>query len=254
MTGLSSIEARLVRLFDSPEVLVLGLILAAGIGALHALAPGHGKVIAAAYLVGGRARLRDAALLGSVVAVMHTVSVAVLALVWTAMSAGSAFATARVTAWMQVVAALGVVAVGALMVKRRARHPRHHHHHVHRGAGDRPPSGDDPASTRGLLVALGASGGLLPSPSAFLVLVSGILTGRVLYATALVAAFALGMASTLTAVGTVTLRGRDLLASGQARGGVLAAVHRRVPVLGAAGVLTGGLVYLVAAAHLVLTT
>jgi nickel/cobalt transporter (NicO) family protein len=232
MTGMGAVEARLVALFDTPEVLVVGVLLAIGVGALHAVAPGHGKSIAAAYLVAERARAGDAILLGVVVAAMHTVSVVVLAGAWTALSAASGFATGRLTAWLQVAAAVMVISVGAAMVLRGSRTGAGHRHHH-----------DEPAaaSRRGLLLALGAAGGLLPSPSAFLVLVSGIVTGRLGYALVLVGAFAAGMAATLSAVGLVTVRGSALLARSD---GVLAAAHARLPRAAAYGVLGGGVLYL----------
>lgn len=274
MTGMGAVEARLVSLFDTPEALGVALLVAFGVGVLHALAPGHGKAIAAAYLAAEGARPRDALLLGGTVAGMHTVSVVVLAVAWASLSAAASFATDVVTAWLQVVAALGVIAVGGLMVVRRLRggddghhdHGHDHHHHHHRGAGSHAGHGARlergtvalaessprrPRPRRGLLVALGAAGGLLPSPSAFLVLVSGILTGRVLYAGILVAAFALGMAATLAGVGVAALRGRELLA-GSGATGVLGAVHRRIPLVGSCAVLLGGLVYLGAAARVLL--
>lgn len=235
MTGLGAVEARLVALFDAPEVLLFGLVVALGIGAAHALAPGHGKTIAAAYLVAERARPADAVLLGLVVAAMHTISVVVLAAAWAALSAGSGLATGRVTAWLQVAAAAVVIAVGAAMVIRRLRARGHHHHHHDLLAAA-------PRDRRGLLLALGVAGGALPSPSAFLVLVSGMLTGRLGHALVLVGAFAAGMALTLSAVGVATVRGSALLA--RAGDGVVAGVYARLPGLAAYGIIVGGVLYL----------
>jgi nickel/cobalt transporter (NicO) family protein len=261
---LSGVESRLVDLFDAPEALVLGLIIAIGVGAAHAVAPGHGKSITAAYLVAGRARPRDALALGAAVAAMHTLSVVVLAVVWVAMSAASTLATDLVTAWLRIAAAVGVTVVGAVLVRQRlgqrdhehghdhahdhGHGPGHHdHHHPHGDAAVVTAIRDDEAAgrpSRGMLWALATSGGLLPSPSAFLVLVSGLLTGRVLYAASLVLAFAAGMAITLGVVGVATLRGRDLLVRRGVDGSLAAAWHRRLPVIGAVGVLGGGFVYL----------
>jgi nickel/cobalt transporter (NicO) family protein len=82
-TDLGWLEAAFVRLFDGGPVgplAGLGLVLAAmAIGAGHALAPGHGKALLAGYLVGERGRARDAVLFGSLVAALHTISVAVVA-------------------------------------------------------------------------------------------------------------------------------------------------------------------------------
>lgn len=227
-------DNRLVALFDGRAVFWLALVTALAVGAAHAVAPGHGKSVTAAYLVGTRARYRDALRLGLIVALMHTFSVLVLALLWVGMSSVASLGTEAVTAWMQVVAGLVVIAVGAHLLWRHLRRHRHHHHHSHEVP-------KDPWSRRGL-VALGLSGGLLPSPSAFVVLVSGLLTGRALGAVVLVVVFGAGMAVTLTAVGVLSLRGWSLL-SGRTRKWSTA----WMPGLAGAGVCLGGVFYLAAA-------
>jgi ABC-type nickel/cobalt efflux system permease component RcnA len=89
-------------------------------------------------------------------------------------------------------------------------------------------------------VLLGTSGGLLPSPSAFLVLLSGLLTGRVGAAALMVAAFGCGMALTLTGVGLIVLRGRDALLTRASNSPKLLAWTRRAPIIGASAVVLGG--------------
>jgi nickel/cobalt exporter len=237
---MSSLDNRLVAAFDGRTVFWLALVTAVAVGAAHAVAPGHGKSVTAAYLVGTRGRYRDALRLGVIVAVMHTFSVLVLALVWVGLSSAASLGTETVTAWMQAAAGLVVIAVGAHLLwrhlhKRRHRHHHHDHHHHHHEVPD------DPWSRRGL-VALGLSGGLLPSPSAFVVLVSGLLTGRALGAVVLVVAFGIGMAATLTAVGLLSLRGWALV-SGRTRAWSTA----WIPALAGAGVCFGGALYLAAA-------
>lgn len=238
---MSAFDNRLVALFDGRAVFWLALVTALAVGAAHAVAPGHGKSVTAAYLVGTRARYRDALRLGLIVALMHTFSVLVLALVWVGLSSAASLGTETVTAWMQAAAGVVVIAVGAHLLWRhirKRRHHRHHHHHDHSHSHEVP---EDPWSRRGL-VALGLSGGLLPSPSAFVVLVSGLLTGRALGAVVLVIAFGAGMAATLTAVGALSLRGWSLL-SGRTRKWSTA----WVPALAGAGVCLGGCLYLAAA-------
>lgn len=98
---------------------------------------------------------------------------------------------------------------------------------------------------------LGASGGLLPSPSAFLVLLTGLLTGKVGIALAMVVAFGLGMALTLTGVGLIVLRGRDALLDRVSRSRTLRTWTPRVPLFAASAVVAGGTVAsAVAAGHL----
>ncbi|MFJ6568250.1 hypothetical protein ACIQNU_12555 [Streptomyces sp. NPDC091292] len=256
----------LTALLDRDAAIPFALLVAAAVGALHALAPGHGKSLAAGYLVGGRGRPRDAVWLGVIVAVMHTLSVAALAVGWWLATTGAPD-LAAVTGWLQLVAALVVTGVGLSLLRRHLRrrddghghshghgHDHAHddghghghghgHSHAHGGDGHGHthviPDGASLLTWRGLLV-LGASGGLLPSPSAFLVLLTGLLTGRVALALAMVAAFGAGMAVTLTGVGLVVLRGRDALLGRVSRSPVLRVWVGRIPLAAAAAVAVGG--------------
>nr|WP_196792144.1 hypothetical protein [Motilibacter deserti] len=270
---MTALDDRLVRLFDSPGTLWVVLAIALGVGALHAVAPGHGKSITAAYLVGSAGGYRHAAALGAIVAAMHTASVLALAVGWVALSEGTSVGTLELTSWLQVAAGVVFVAVGGFLVRHRFRarrrpgtghthdsghpHPHGHSHdhphesgHTHdhgpHGHSHTPAAGTVPWSRKGL-VALGLSGGLLPSPSAFMVLVSGILANRVPYAMTLILAFGVGMALTLTAVGAASIRGSALLQQAGRSGGLAAALAVRLPSLAALGVLLGGCVYLVRA-------
>lgn len=234
-------DAGLVGLFDQGAFLPWALPVAVLLGAAHAVAPGHGKTLAAAYLVGGRGRPHDALLLGLTVAGMHTASVLLLGTGWFLL-AGAAPDVEALTRWLQLAAALLVVAVGGVLVRRhvRRRSPGHHHHHHHHE-----PSAGSLLTRRGL-VTLGTSGGLLPSPAAFLVLVSGLFTGRALAAGLLVAAFGLGMALTLGGVGWAVLRSRDSLLH-RLSGRRARLWAGRVPLVAAGLVLSGGTVLAVLA-------
>ncbi|GAA2400779.1 hypothetical protein [Nonomuraea africana] len=228
---------------DLDRFFPLALLAALVAGAFHACAPGHGKTLTAGYLLGGRARPRDAIRLGVVVALMHTLSVAVLAVVWWAARENAPDLEA-ITLWFQLVAALAVLAVGAGLLRRHLRTPvSHGHGHGHghgHSHGHGHGHGHDLLTRRGL-VTLGVSGGLLPSPSAFLLLLTGLLTGRAVLALVLVAAFGLGMAVTLSGVGLAVLRGHDLLAAAT-RTPRLQALAGRVPLVAALLVVAGGLV------------
>ncbi|MGW7294446.1 nickel/cobalt transporter [Streptomyces xiamenensis] len=264
MNDLNSLDGKLIALFDGRAAFWVALLVALGVGAAHAVAPGHGKSITAAYLVGVRGRYRDALRLGVIVALMHTLSVLLLASAWVGMTGAAGFATETVTAWLQVAAGLVVIGVGAHLLHRHLRARRRRHAHAHAdGHGDdhahAHAHGHDhshahshdipetsPWSRRGL-TAIAISGGLLPSPSAFLVLVSGMLTGRSLNAVILVLAFGVGMAVTLTGVGVLTVRGRTFLA-GRAGGSRLAAtVSAWTPAIAGGAVTAGGCLYLFAA-------
>ncbi|MFE1546272.1 hypothetical protein [Streptomyces sp. NPDC058718] len=247
----------LTSLLDHGAALPVALLVAAAVGALHACAPGHGKSLAAGYLVGGRGRPRDAVWLGGIVAVMHTFSVTALAVGWW-LAANSTPDITALTGWLQLIAALVVAGVGVGLLRRHLRHRKHHHHvHEHQhghghehGHSHHIPDAPSLLTWRGLLL-LGTSGGLLPSPSAFLVLLTGLLTGKIALALAMVAAFGLGMALTLTGVGLIVLRGRDALLDRVSRSPALRTWTLRVPLLAASAVVAGGAVAsAVAAGHL----
>ncbi|MFF9017431.1 hypothetical protein ACF09C_31280 [Streptomyces sp. NPDC014870] len=236
----------LPALLDHGATLPLALLVSAAVGALHACAPGHGKSLAAGYLVGARGRPRDAVWLGAIVAVMHTFSVAALAVGWW-MAASSTPDMAALTGWLQLAAALVVAGVGVGLLRRHLRH-RHHHAHGHghghghgHSHGHHIPDAPSLLTWRGLVL-LGTSGGLLPSPSAFLVLLTGLLTGKVAMALAMVAAFGSGMALTLIGVGVAVLRGRDALLDRWSRSPGLRTWSLRMPVFAAAGVVAAGTV------------
>lgn len=264
-SGWAAWTTDLTSLLDHGAALPLALLVAAAVGALHACAPGHGKSLAAGYLVGGRGRPRDAVWLGGIVAVMHTFSVAALAVGWW-LAANSTPDIAALTGWLQLIAALVVAGVGVSLLRRHLRHRRHHqphhgpdheHGHDHRhdhghdhGHSHHLPDAPSLLTWRGLVL-LGASGGLLPSPSAFLVLLTGLLTGKVGIALAMVVAFGLGMALTLTGVGLIVLRGRDALLDRVSRSRTLRTWTPRVPLFAASAVVAGGTVAsAVAAGHL----
>src|SRR5688500_10887513 len=159
LTGVESWFVGLVdRALASPATAVLAAFAALGVGAVHALTPGHGKAVAAAYLVAGRGRARDAVLLGASVAGMHLVSVVALAAVVGVFLQGTERASPPdVTPELRVVSGVMVLALGLYLVGRLLT-GRSSHDHSH-------PPEQAAAVTRPGLVVLGASGGLLPSPA-----------------------------------------------------------------------------------------
>ena len=120
----------------SPLLIATALALALGAGALHALGPGHGKTIMAAYLVGAEGRVRHALSVGVAVSLMHTASVVALGLatLW----ASSLFPPESVLPWLSLVSGVVVLALGAWLLEQRLRARRassneatHHHSHGH---------------------------------------------------------------------------------------------------------------------------
>lgn len=230
-------------------------------GSAHALGPGHGKTVMAAYLVGTRGRTLDAVLLGLIVSLMHTGSV--LALGVALLQLDRFGAIERIYPVLTVVSGVAVVAFAAVLLRRRVAALRRTgvghahadgHDHAHDHAHDQPhgehrhgpgththelAEGAAPLSRRGLVL-LATSGGLLPSPSAVLVVVAGFGAGRIALGLSIVLAFSVGLAATLSAVGIALVLGRRVI---ERRGG--GAVVRLLPVGGALALLAVGTVLFV---------
>jgi nickel/cobalt transporter (NicO) family protein len=194
-------------------VVLIALAVALFWGAAHALTPGHGKAIVAAYLVGTRGKARHAFLLGGIVTVTHTIGVFALGLVTLALS--EFIVPEQLYPWLNLVSALLVVGVGLAVLRsrfRRARHHHHHHHHDHNHHHHDHHHGEQPAQGLRGLVAVGVSGGLLPCPTALVVLLAAISLHRVGYGLLLIVAFSVGLASVITAIGLVAVTAKRAFA------------------------------------------
>jgi ABC-type nickel/cobalt efflux system permease component RcnA len=228
----------------SPGFVVVALLLAVVLGAAHALAPGHGKTVMAAYLVGLRGTLRQAATIGATVTLTHTAGVLLLGLV---LSTSRAVASERVYPWLGLGSGLLLAAVGAgLLLRARPGHPHPHahpHDHPHPHSNHHDGAAGGPLGRRGL-VALGLAGGLVPSPSAVVVLLGGIALGRAWLGVALVLAYGLGMAATLTGVGLLLARLRSRMDRRLhlPAGSLLARLGRLLPAATASVIVLVGLV------------
>ncbi|GAB4106379.1 nickel/cobalt transporter [Micromonospora taraxaci] len=247
----ASLSDRLQDIVHSPGVPPLAFVLAFAAGAGHAVAPGHGKSLAAAYLAGSRGRIRDAAWLGGSVAVMHTLSVLVIGVAWTFLSLSEVIRMQELTSWLQLGAGLIVLATGLWMVRRHLHAAGHSHDHAHSHSH----SHTHEHGKRPGLFLLGISGGLTPSPAAFLVLATGLFIGRAGFALLLVLTFGLGMAVVLFGVGVLAVAGSSLVTRGAQSRAILGLATRVAPVLAASGItLFGAGVVTVAAIHLVTMT
>jgi nickel/cobalt exporter len=173
-------------------VLLVLLLTAFAWGALHALSPGHGKAMVAAYLVGTRGTARHAVALGATVTVTHTAGVFLLGVVALALS--EYVLPEDLYPWLNLVSGLLVLGVGGYVLRknllRRRRHHHHHHHH----------HGPEELSWRGVL-AMGTAAGLIPCPSALVVLLGAIAQGEIALGMVMIVAFSLGLAATLTLLG-----------------------------------------------------
>ena len=208
----------------SLRVVLLALATALGLGALHALEPGHGKTAAAAYLVGARATPRHAVVLGLTITAMHTSSVFILGLV--TLFASHFILPERLLPWLGLASGLIVVLIGLRMFLSRlgqslafpggAHDHEHDHHHEHghdhghdhhHGHDHLPPVlTESKVDWRGVL-AIGISGGLLPCPAALVVLLSAIGLGRIGFGMLLIVAFSGGLALVLSCIGLTVLYG-----------------------------------------------
>jgi ABC-type nickel/cobalt efflux system permease component RcnA len=243
--------SRLLHRQEIPWSLTLiGMAVAFGLGAVHALSPGHGKTIVAAYLVGSRGTMKHAAFLGAMVTFTHTASVFLLGFVTLFLS--KYLLPETLFPILGALSGLSIVWVGATLFFRRLRgsghhHPHHHHHHhdhhdhhhdpVHSHSHSHVPEGEIRLAS---LIALGASGGLVPCPSALVVLLSSIALGRVGLGLLLLVGFSAGLATVLMGIGMLVLFAGSLLPSSRRVTGSRA--FRLLPVASAALITCVGIV------------
>ena len=206
-------------------------------GAAHAMSPGHGKTLVGAYLMGEKATVRHALFLGLTTTVTHTLGVFILGGV--TLLASKAFLPEQLFPWLSLLSGLLVVTIGGNLLRDRLNkqihsephselhlEPNHHHHSHH----DSPSHSHDSAHHHHShgpthshipvegnvnlksLIALGISGGLIPCPSALLLLLSSIALGQVSYGLILVLSFSLGLASVLTGLGLLLIYSKHLFA------------------------------------------
>lgn len=194
---------------------IMAMAIALALGAFHALEPGHGKTLVAAYLVGSRGTPWHAILLGLTVTISHTIGV--FALGGVTLFASHYFFPEQVYPWLGVTSGLLIMGTGILLLKRvhrTFRSPQHdlhhshgdHHHPTHthnHGDGER-------ASYRSLLI-LGITGGMIPCPAALVVLLSAVSLNRIGFGMLLIIAFSLGLALVLTTIGILLVSAKKFV-------------------------------------------
>ncbi len=213
---------KLAELISVPEITLsialFGLLLAFGLGAMHAMSPGHGKTVVGAYLVGSRGTMKHAAFLGLTVTVTHTLGVFALGLI--TLFASNYILPEKIMPFLGFISGLLVLYIGLTMFKTRlfsilgwekaGHHGHSHDEHAHDGNththdGNTHSHLPPEAVSWKSLLALGISGGLLPCPSALVLMLSSISLGRIGYGLILTIAFSFGLAATLTSVGLIFL-------------------------------------------------
>ncbi len=189
---------------------------------------------------------------GTTVTVTHTIGVYALGAV--TLLAARYVLPERLYPILGVLSGVLVVAIGLGLLRTRIRSLRGHaegghtHGHSH-GDGPGQHRHDAPVGMRGLL-ALGVSGGLLPCPTALVVLLAAVSFHNVLLGMALVAAFSVGLAIVLTGIGLAFVFGQRVLVRRQLLsriGG--SAIARALPALSAAAITVAGLVIAIGAAR-----
>ena len=192
---------------------ILGLIVAAVAGAGHAISPGHGKTVMAAYLVGSRGRARHAVLLGAAVTVSHTLGV--IGLGGVVLLASDILPAERLYPILGTLSGAAVIVIGAWLLLRCVRglraQRRHAHDHAHGHPHGHEHTHDAPMPGIGGLLAIGIAGGLVPSTAALVLLLAAVAAGQPAYGLALALAFGAGMATVLTGIGLAIVHGRARL-------------------------------------------
>ncbi len=192
--------------------IAVGIAIAFGLGAMHALSPGHGKTIVAAYLVGTRGTPRHALFLGAMATFTHTISVFALGLCTLFLS--QYVLPETIFPVLGTISGLSIVWIGAMLLYKRWRALeglQHHHHHHHHGDGHVHTHAPEGEVTMGSLMALGAIGGLVPCPSALVLLLSSVSLGRVGLGLLLLVGFSMGLAVVLMGIGLAVLFAKHLL-------------------------------------------
>jgi high-affinity nickel-transport protein len=235
-------------------------LIAAGLGALHALEPGHGKTIVAAYLVGSKGPARHAVLLGLIVTAAHTTGVYLLGAV--TLYASKWLVPEQLYPWLGMISGIIIAGVASyLIISAWAGEDDDHSHeiggaHSHWFASlgkrrivensDSQSFGDQGAPTGRAsnrvsltqLLTLGITGGIVPCPAALVVLLSAFSLHRVGFGFFLIVAFSLGLAAVLTAVGLSMVYARNFIARWKSDGPLF---KRWLPIASAVFMLILGL-------------
>jgi ABC-type nickel/cobalt efflux system permease component RcnA len=259
----------------SLSIICLALAGAVGLGAFHALEPGHGKTVVAAYLVGTRGTARHALSLGLIVTATHTAGVYLLGVV--TLYASRYVVPERLYPWLGLLSGLTMAGVGcALFFRRYARgeaththghthapghtyayahdhthghthtHPHSHHHDLAADPASVHTSGvhhhhhSQPTETVSFraLLALGVTGGIVPCPAALVVLLSAIALQRTGFGLLLIIAFSVGLATVLIAIGLLMVYARRFMSRFQGEGLL---ITRWLPLTSAATITVLGM-------------
>jgi ABC-type nickel/cobalt efflux system permease component RcnA len=230
-------------------------LIAIGLGGLHALEPGHGKTIVAAYLVGSKGTARHAVLLGLIVTSSHTAGVFALGAI--TLYASRYVVPEQLYPWLGVLSGITIAGLGSYMLMRRLTGTATDHSHApgeshsHWTLWKRSQSketdcnpGDGtkfPAQSVSLaqLLTLGITGGIIPCPAALIVLLSAFALHRIGLGFFLIVAFSVGLAGVLISFGMLMVYARRFMTRFQIDGPL---TRRWLPVASSAFITALGLI------------
>jgi ABC-type nickel/cobalt efflux system permease component RcnA len=181
------------------STIIIGIAIAFGFGAVHALSPGHGKTLVSAYFIGSQGTPQQAVLLGLTITFTHTLSIFILGVI--ALFASQYVLPEQSYPVLSLVSGLTIGIVGLSLLRKRLHSHSHFHSHSH---------AHKPTSLSSL-VKLGIAGGLIPCPSALVMLLSAVALHQISYGLFLVGGFSLGLASVLVILGVIAIYARQWL-------------------------------------------
>ena len=237
------------------SLVIVALIVSFVLGGLHALTPGHGKAVVAAYLVGTRGRIIDAIFLGLVVTFTHTFSVITIGVIL--LLTKNRFAQSDIVLWLSIVSGVLIVGIGAWLLVKNMRqyysaksdthddthnhshnhsHSHSHGHHEHHGHSHT----HVPSERTGFwgLLTLGISGGIVPCVDALIGLLFAISIDKLTWGVVILCAFSLGLAAVLVAIGILMVMAKPLVDRFTGEGVWL----KRLPIISATVVIVLGAV------------
>ena len=195
---------------------LLTVLAAFGLGALHALEPGHGKALLAFTLVGARATTKQALTLAVALTVAHTAGVLLLGVV---LFFAAGFVSETIYPWITLVSGAAIAVIGARSLARYVRLRRGASHaHAHGHGHDHAIPGSGALNFRSAVWAA-MSGGIAPCPAAIVVLLAALRLHQIGYGIFLIVVFSMGLAAVLSGLGIAVVRGAAWLSrrSGYAR-------------------------------------
>jgi ABC-type nickel/cobalt efflux system permease component RcnA len=213
---------------QTPLFVLLTILAAFALGALHAVEPGHGKALLAFTLVGSRATSKQALVLAGSLTIAHTIGVFVLGAV---LFFATGFVSESIYPWITLLSGAVIAIIGARTLARFVRgrahasdghyhdHSHDHHHGDASGHGhSHAIPGSEPLNF-GSAVWAAMSGGIAPCPAAIVVLLAALRLHHLPYGMLLIVVFSMGLAGVLSGLGLGVVRGAAWLSkrSGYAR-------------------------------------